>query len=88
MILYSSFNNIALLHSTLANVSTHRGREWGTMAAVVRLRRHCSGSSCIILDRRVFCVCLYVRQEYTIPHQSDFFAREQYNPLVNSTMQY
>ena len=86
MILYSSFNDISLLHSTLANFSTHRGREWGTMAAV-RMRPHCSGSSCII-DRRVFCVCLYVRQEYTILPQSDFFAREQYNPLVNSTMQY
>jgi hypothetical protein len=30
----SSFNYIALLHSTLANVFMHQSREWGTMAAV------------------------------------------------------
>ena len=38
MIRYSSFNYVALLHSLLANVSAHRSREWGTIAAVVRRR--------------------------------------------------
>ena len=38
MIRYSSFNYVALLHSLLANVSAHRSREWGTIAAVVRWR--------------------------------------------------
>jgi hypothetical protein len=38
MIRCSSFNYVALLHSLLANVSAHRGREWVTMAAVVRRR--------------------------------------------------
>ncbi len=32
------FNNIALLHSMLANDSTSQSRGWGTMAAVVRWR--------------------------------------------------
>ncbi len=38
MIRYSSFNYVALLHSLLANISAHRSREWGTIAAVVRPR--------------------------------------------------
>ncbi len=38
MIRYSSFNYVSLLHSLLANVSVHRSREWGTIAAVVRRR--------------------------------------------------
>ncbi len=36
MIIFSSFNYVALLHSTLANVSTPWRRGWGTMVAVVR----------------------------------------------------
>ncbi len=36
MIIFSSFNYVALLHSTLANVSMSPSRGWGTMAAVVQ----------------------------------------------------
>jgi hypothetical protein len=36
MIIFSSFNYVALLHSTLANVSMPQSRGWGTMAAMVR----------------------------------------------------
>jgi hypothetical protein len=36
MIIIASFNCVALLRSTLANVSTPWSRGWGTMAAVVR----------------------------------------------------
>jgi hypothetical protein len=38
MIICSSFNNVALLHSLLANVTAHQSQEWGTMAALVQRR--------------------------------------------------
>jgi hypothetical protein len=38
MIILFIFNDVALFHSMLANVSTSRSRGWGTMAAVVRRR--------------------------------------------------
>jgi hypothetical protein len=36
VIIFSSFNYLAWLHSTLANVSTPWRRGWGTMAAMVQ----------------------------------------------------
>jgi hypothetical protein len=67
MILYSSFNDITLLHSTLANFSTHRGREWGTVAAVVRLR---PALQWFIVYYRSTCVlCVSVRKARI--HQHD-----------------
>jgi hypothetical protein len=36
MIIFSSFNYVALFHSTLANVSMPQSRGWGTMATVVQ----------------------------------------------------
>jgi hypothetical protein len=36
MIIFSSFNNVALLHSTFAIVSMPQSWGWGTMAAVVQ----------------------------------------------------
>ncbi len=54
MIRYSSFNYVALLHSLLANVSAHRSREWGTIAAVVQRRL----PWLIVSSRHVLCfVC-------------------------------
>jgi hypothetical protein len=38
MIIFSSFNYVALLHSTLANISMSPSQGWGTMAAMVRRR--------------------------------------------------
>jgi hypothetical protein len=51
MIRYSSFNYVSLLHSLLANVSVHRSREWGTIAAVVQQRPPWF----IVFSRRVQC---------------------------------
>ena len=51
MIICSSFNDVALLHSLLANVSTPRSRGWGTMAAVVRRRPPWF----IVFSRHVLC---------------------------------
>jgi hypothetical protein len=38
MIIFSSFNYVALLHSTLANVSMCPRRGWGTVAAMLQRR--------------------------------------------------
>ena len=62
MIRYSSFNYVALLHSLLANVSVHRSREWGTIAAVVR--RQPPWFVVFYRSMHVFCVDLYDKHFY------------------------
>jgi hypothetical protein len=51
MIKFSSFNYVALLHSTLANISMPQSRGWGTMAAAGRRRPPWLG--CILLFSHV-----------------------------------
>ena len=78
MIRYSSFNYVALLHSLMANVSAHRSREWGTIAAVVRRR---PPWFIVFIDQCMF-LCWFVWQHFHVAKlgMSQFLPR--YNSLL------
>ncbi len=75
MIICSSFINVAVLHSLLANVSTPQSQGWGTMSAVVR-RRPPWFIVCFLGMCCVLCV-VYIRYVN--------WDKSQFLPLVAST---
>ncbi len=60
MIIFASFNYVALLYSTLANVSMSPSQWWGTMAAMVDGSRHGSLCVCVFaVYKHVWCLLCY-----------------------------
>jgi hypothetical protein len=60
---FSSFNYVALLHSTLANVSTPWSWGWGTMVDAGRWRPPWLGSSfCALASEMYKCTDFYMKK--------------------------
>ncbi len=60
---FSSFNSVALLHSTLANVPTPQSQGWGTMAAAGRRRPPWLGCFCCSLVSKMYkCTDSYIEK--------------------------
>ncbi len=78
----SSFNYIALLHSTLANVFMHQSREWGTMAAVAWQQ---PPWFVVFFDWRVFCAWFVCKLNF--PATIRFYcSHEQFIPPVAGSL--